>query len=80
MEIITFDFSYEMGDFLGLGWDLDWDLELGLRLSKNQIITISLLLPIVQVEEWLSEVDFDGDGVLSYEEFKMCFMANVSGM
>ena len=80
MEIITLDFFYEMGDFLGLGWGLDWDLELGLRLSKNQIITISLLLPIVQVEEWLSEVDFDGDGVLSYEEFKMCFMANVSGM
>ena len=80
MEIRTFDFFYGMGDFLGLGWGLDWDLELGLRLSKNQIITISLLLPIVQVEEWLSEVDFDGDGVLSYEEFKMCFMANVSGM
>ena len=38
------------------------------------------LMQNVQVEEWLSEVDFDGDGVLSYEEFKMCFMANVSGM
>ena len=35
---------------------------------------------ITQVEEWLSQVDFDGNGVLSYEEFKMCFMENISGM
>lgn len=25
-------------------------------------------------------VDFDGDGVLSYGEFKMCFMENISAM
>ena len=35
---------------------------------------------IDEVEEWLEKVDFDGDGVLSYEEFKMCFMENISAM
>ena len=47
---------------------------------KGHFTVTVTLMKNVQVEEWLSEVDFDGDGVLSYEEFKMCFMSNVSGI
>jgi len=60
--------------------DKDGSGELTKRETKKAAKLIKDRFGIEEVEEWLSEVDFDGDGVLSYEEFKMCFMANVSGM
>ena len=33
--------------------------------------------PAVQVEAWLSEQDVDGDGMLSYAEFKMSICGNL---
>ena len=32
---------------------------------------------LLQVESWLSDVDVDGDGQLSYAEFKMSLAGNL---
>ena len=32
---------------------------------------------VVKVESWLSELDIDGDGQLSYAEFKMSIAGNL---
>ena len=37
-----------------------------------------LLTYFSQVDDWVSQVDFDGDGVLSYEEFKFSLSGNLN--
>ena len=31
-----------------------------------------------QIEEWMTQVDFDNDGVLTYEEFKYSVTGNIN--
>ena len=31
----------------------------------------------IKIDDWMSKVDFDGDGSLSFEEFKFSFAGNL---
>merc|ERR1712098_500772 len=60
--------------------DKDGSGSLTKREAKKAAKLIRDRFGIDEVDTWLSEVDYDGDGVLSYEEFKMCFLSNLNEM
>lgn len=51
---------------------------LAVHCVPRTVLYCSVLIFLFEVEAWLSEVDFNGDGILSYEEFKMCFADNLN--
>jgi len=57
--------------------DKDRSGSLSKREAKKAAKLIKDRFGIEEVDAWISEVDFNGDGVLSYEEFKMCFAENM---
>ena len=56
--------------------------EVGLPLTLNILFEekeiYSILANSTQVDEWIKDVDYDGDGQLSFEEFKFSLAGNLN--